>query len=389
MKYISLAVLIIVSFHFNLFADDEDKSKEMEAKIDSVYEFEVVVDVERTDIKNQNRTGTCWTFAGNSFIESELMREGKEGIDLSEMFIVRNMYPEKADRYVRYHGKTQFGEGALTHDVMRSIKKYGVVPESVYSARPENGFLNHNEMSGILADIVKRVVATSPENRTTKWKDAFNSVIDVYMGEAPEKFTVDGVEYTPITYRDYLGIDTDDYIDFTSFTHHPFYEPFVLEVPDNFSQGHFYNVKMTELLKITESALENGYSIDWGADVSEKSFESDYGLAINPEDMKQIIIDKDKIKWDSIYTELDITQEIRQNDFDNYLTQDDHGMHIVGIAKDKLDRKYFIVKNSWGTKDRGKDGYLYVSYSYFMHKTTSITLHKDGVPKGVMSKLKL
>jgi bleomycin hydrolase len=142
-------------------------------------------------------------------------------------------------------------------------------------------------------------------------------------------------------------------------------------------------------LKITESALENGYSIDWGADVSEKSFESDYGLAINPKDMKQMIIDKEKIKWDSIYTELDITQEIRQEDFDNYLTQDDHGMHIVGIAKDKLDRKYFIVKNSWGTKDRGKDGYLYVSYSYFMHKTTSITLHKDGVPKGIMNKLKI
>lgn len=389
MKYISLAILIIISFHFNLFADDDDKTKDMEAKIDSVYDFEVVVDVERTDIKNQNRTGTCWTFAGNSFIESELMREGKDGIDLSEMFIVRNMYPEKADRYVRYHGKTQFGEGALTHDVMRSIKKHGVVPESVYSARPENGFLNHNEMSGILADIVKRVVATSPENRTTMWKDAFNSVINVYMGEAPENFTVDGVEYTPITYRDHLGIDADEYIDFTSFTHHPFYEPFVLEVPDNFSQGYFYNVKMNELLKIAESALENGYSIDWGADVSEKSFESDYGLAINPEDMKQMIIDKDKIKWDSIYTELDITQEIRQNDFDNYLTQDDHGMHVVGIAKDKLDRKYFIVKNSWGTKDRGKDGYLYVSYSYFMHKTTSITLHKDGVPQGIMNKLKL
>ncbi len=384
--YYTLHLLLLLSINNLPLLSDDKEDEEMRNKIDSLYEFEEIVNVETTEVKNQNRTGTCWTFAGNSFIESELLRDGKEGINLSEMFIVRNMYPEKADLYVRYHGTIQFGEGALTNDVMRSIEKYGVVPETEYSTRPSNGYLNHAEMSGILEDMLKRVVATDPSNRTTKWKKAFEAVLDVYMGETPKTFKVDGVEYTPISYRDHLGIDTKQFIDITSFTHHPFYEKFVLEVPDNFSRGEFYNVPMKEMLIIVESALESGYTVDWGADVSEPSFESKYGLAINPADMKQMILDKDKLQWDSIYTELEITQEERQEDFDNYLTQDDHGMHIVGIVKDKFDRKYFVVKNSWGTEKRGHGGYLYVSYSYFMHKTTSITLNKKGVPKQISNK---
>lgn len=388
LKY-TLAFLLLLSIsHIPLLSDDKE-DEEMLHKIDSVYEFEQIINIESTNVKNQSRSGTCWTFAGNSFIESELLREGKGEIDLSEMFIVRNIYPEKADIYVRYMGAIQFGEGAESNDVMRSIEKYGVVPESEYSPRPESGYLNHVEMSGILEDLVKRVVATDPSNRTTKWKKAFNSVLDAYMGEVPTKFKVDGVEYTPLTYRDHLGIDTKNYVDITSFTHHPFYDKFVLEVPDNFSHGEFYNVPMKEMLEITEKALGNGYSVDWGADVTEPSFESKYGLAINPADMKQMILDKDAIVWDSVYTELDITQDIRQEDFDNYLTQDDHGMHIVGIVKDKLNRKYFVVKNSWGTKKRGHDGYIYVSFSYFMHKTTGITLNKKGIPTNIKSKLKL
>lgn len=388
MKFIhstlSLLFLLAIS-QLTIFATDIE-DEEMMRKIDSVYEFQEIINIETTEVKNQNKTGTCWTFAGNSFIESELLRDGKGDVDLSEMFIVRNMYPEKADLYVRYHGRTQFGQGALTHDVMRSIEKYGVVPESEYSTRPANGYLNHAEMSGILEDMLNRVVDTDPSNRTTKWKKAFDAVLDVYMGEAPKNFKVDGVEYTPISYRDHLGIDTEQFVDITSFTHHPFYTKFVLEVPDNFSRGEFLNVPMNEMLEITEKALENGYSVDWGADVSEPSFESKYGLAINPADMKQMILDKDKLEWDSIYKELDITQEQRQEDFDNYLTQDDHGMHIVGIVKDKLDRKYFVVKNSWGTEKRGHGGYLYVSYSYFMHKTTSITVNKKGIPKQISNK---
>lgn len=384
--YYTLHLLLLLSINNLPLLSDDKEDEEMRNKIDSLYEFEEIVNVETTEVKNQNRTGTCWTFAGNSFIESELLRDGKEGINLSEMFIVRNMYPEKADLYVRYHGTIQFGEGALTNDVMRSIEKYGVVPETEYSTRPSNGYLNHAEMSGILEDMLKRVVATDPSNRTTKWKKAFEAVLDVYMGETPKTFKVDGVEYTPISYRDHLGIDAKQFIDITSFTHHPFYEKFVLEVPDNFSRGEFYNVPMKEMLIIVESALESGYTVDWGADVSEPSFESKYGLAINPADMKQMILDKDKLQWDSIYTELEITQEERQEDFDNYLTQDDHGMHIVGIVKDKFDRKYFVVKNSWGTEKRGHGGYLYVSYSYFMHKTTSITLNKKGVPKQISNK---
>lgn len=378
-----LLLVTLLSF-FSLQAKDKE---EMRKKVDSIYEFEEIINIEATEIKNQNKTGTCWTFAGNSFLESELLRMGKGNFDLSEMFIVRMMYPEKADNYVRYHGKTQFGQGAVTYNVLETVKKYGIVPESVYSSRPDDGYLNHSEMFGILNDMLNRVVNTDARDRTNKWKKAFEAVLDVYMGTPPKEFEFEGKRYTPKSFADYLGLNADDYIDLTSFTHHPFYKDFVLEVPDNFSRGKAYNIQLHELMRTVNYALENGYTIDWGADVSEPGFSSDYGLAINPTDMKKMILNKDEIKWDSIYSELNITQEERQEDFDNYLTQDDHGMHIIGIAKDKLDRKYLIVKNSWGSEKRGREGYLYVSYSYFMHKTTSITLHKDSIPKVLREKL--
>ena len=376
-------LLLLLSFTF------AKQDPELMKKIDSVYQFKEVVNVERTEVKNQNHSGTCWTFAGNSFIESELIRMGKGKFNLSEMFIVRNMYKDKADNYVRYHGSAQFGEGALSHDVLNSIKKYGIIPESIYSARPENDYINHAEMSGILEDMVKRVVNTSGNNRTNHWKKAFDAVLDAYMGTPPTEFEYEGKKYTPLSFVKYLGINADDYVDITSFSHHPFYEEFVLEVPDNFSRGLFQNVKMQEMLAIVENALNNGYSVDWGSDVTEMGFNSDYGLAIDPKDLESMRLKKDEIKWDSLYQEIDITQEKRQGDFDNYLTEDDHGMHIVGIVKDIKDRKYFVVKNSWGTEKRGRDGYLYVSFPYFMHKTTSITVHKNAIPQDIKSKMKL
>ena len=383
MKYFFL-LLITANL---LFADDDKKDKQ--DIVDEAYEFEIVVDVEATQVKNQNRTGTCWTFAGNSFLESELLRMGKGSYNLSEMFIARKMYPEKADNYVRYHGKAQFGQGALAHDVMRCVGKYGIVPDDVYSARPENDFLNHSEMYGILTDLLKRVVSTKANDRTQNWQKAYIGILDAYMGTPPTKFTYNGVEYTPESFRDFLGINPDDYLNISSFTHHPFYKEFVLEVPDNFSQGLFHNVKMDELLNITEKALEMGYTVNWGGDVSEKGFDSDRGIAINPEELETMILNKDNIKWDSLYTELEITQEKRQEDFDTYKTGDDHGMHLTGIVKDKMGRKYFIVKNSWGSEKRGRDGYLYMSYSYFMHKTTAIQVHKDVITDELKTKLGL
>lgn len=384
-----MVVILLLTTIINLYAVEKEDISIMQSKIDSVYEFKELINLDATPVKNQNRTGTCWTFAGNSFLESELIRMGKGNYDLSEMFIVRNMYPEKALNYVRYHGNTNFGQGALTHDVFRNIEKNGVVPEYVYSSRPENGYLNHIEMAGILEDIVKRVVKTAPKDRTSKWKDAYEAVLDAYMGAVPENFNVDGKQYTPKSFAEFLGIKSEDYIDITSFIHHPFYKQFVLEVPDNFSQGLFYNVKMSELIDLVDHAVRSGYTIDWGTDVTEPNFKADYGLAINPADMKSLVLDKKDIKWDSIYTELEVTEQIRQDDFDHYLTQDDHGMHIIGIAKDKLGRNYFIVKNSWGEKNRGRGGYLYVSYSYFTHKTTSITLHKDALKDELKKKLSI
>ena len=376
---------LILFLAFTFAEQDADLMK----KVDSVYQFSVVKNIETTEVKNQNNTGTCWTFAGNSFFETELIRLGKGKYNLSEMFIARNVYKEKADNYVRLHGETAFGQGALSHDVLNSFKKYGAIPESVYSARPKNDYLNHSEMFGILEAIVKNIVNTKPTDRTSNWKKAYEAVLDAYMGTPPSEFEYEGKKYTPLSFAQSLGLNADDYIDITSFTHHPFYEKFFLEVPDNFSRGLYYNVKMNEMLGIVEYAINNGFSVDWGSDVTEAGFSSDYGLAIDPKDLEEMRIKKEKIKWDSLYQEIDITQEKRQEDFDNYLTEDDHGMHIVGIAKDVKDRKYFIVKNSWGTEKRGRDGYLYVSYNYFMHKTTSISVHKDGIPKEIKSKLKL
>ncbi|GAB5464872.1 MAG: C1 family peptidase [Candidatus Kapaibacteriales bacterium] len=371
-KYLPLFLFISLTVY-----GKDDDSDDMLRKIDSVYQFEEIVNLENTDIKNQNRTGTCWSFAGNSFLESELLRMGKGEHNLSEMYIVRNIYPEKAMNYVRYHGKAQFGQGSLAHDVLNSIDKYGAVPEEVYSARPENDYLNHAEMFSILNSIVVNITNTDPKNRTSHWMDAFEGVIDAYMGDAPEEFEYRGKKYTPKSFANFLSLSKNDYVDITSFTHHKFGDEIVLEVPDNWSRGKFLNVPMDKMLSLTVTALENGYTVNWGADVSEPGFESDYGLAINPADIKLMEIDKEMIKWDSLYAEATVTQEMRQEDFDNYLTQDDHGMHIIGIAKDKLDRKYFIVKNSWGYKNPGRDGYLYVSFPYFQHKTTSIQMHKD------------
>ena len=347
------------------------------------YEFTDVINLDATEIKDQCRTGTCWSFATSSFLESELMRMNKGQVDLSEMYNVRMTYPKKVENYLRYQGKAQFGPGSLSHDVINVMATYGVVPESAYNGLPNGGERHdHGQMDAVLEGMAKALVENNRGNLNPAWSGAVDGVLDAYLGEAPESFEVNGKTFTPIEYRDHLGLKSDDYVSFSSFTHHPFYEPFVLEVPDNFSQGSFYNVPIEDLLSMTEIALRSGYTVAWDADVSEAGFSFRNGMAL--------LIDSDVPKDERFkkkHDEQEVSQSARQEKFNNYQTTDDHLMHIIGTAKDQFGNPYFIIKNSRGDGNL-YGGKQYISYAYFKMKTVGILLHKDGVSKAVSKKLK-
>lgn len=356
-------------------------------KKDGNYKFTVVKNLENTEVQNQARSSTCWTFSSLSFFESELLRMGKQKVNLSEMFIVRNSYPDKADKYVRMHGSTAFAPGGAFHDVAYVLKNYGIVPQAVYNGFP-NGEkeIDHNDLDNVLKSMVETVIKSNKPNPS--WKKAVESTLDSYLGVNPKEFEFMGKKYTPQSYMQSLGLDMNNYVEFTSFTHHPYYSKFVLEVPDNWAWGQVYNIQLDEMMDMIDNAIMNGYSVAWGADVSEKGFSFRNGVAIVP-DVEWDEIKKEKI--DSVILnpgkQKVITPEIRQKAFDNYETQDDHGMHIVGIVNDQNGVKYYIVKNSWGTKINDCDGYFYASESYVRYKTVSIMINKDAVKKDLAKKL--
>lgn len=346
------------------------------------YKFTTIKDNSSTVIKDQCRTGTCWSFATASFIESEILRLGGDKVNLSEMYNVRVTYPKKAMNYVRYQGKTQFGAGSLSHDVMNAIRDYGMIPESVYSGINYGVERhNHGEMDAILEGMVKAIVDKNKGNLTDKWDDAIEAVLDVYLGDVPSDFTYEGKKYTPASFRDAMGVKTDDYINITSFTHHPFYQNFILEVPDNFSQGSFQNVPVEELYAIVVKAINDGYTVAWDADVSEKSFSFRNGMAILPAEG----VKKDDL-FKKVVSEVKVDQAYRQKGFNSFQTTDDHLMHITGIAKDQNGQEYFIIKNSWG-QNNPFGGHQYISTAYFKGKTISVLLHKDALSKEMKNKL--
>ena len=392
------AVLIssLFLFQFQLNAQDTLRNKK-----GGGYVFTLKKDIEATAVQNQNRTGTCWSFSALSFMESELIRLGKGKHKLSEMYVVRKAYEDKAENYVRMHGLTNFSQGGAFHDIPHVIKKYGIMPQEAYQGL--NYGLdkhNHSEMEAVLKGMLDAVIKNKQGQLTTSWKAAFNAVLDQYLGPIPETFSYQGKTYSPMSFAQKLGLNMNDYVVISSFTHHPFYTHFVVEVPDNWIWATAFNVPLGEMMQIQKNAVMNGYSIGWAADVSEKGFSFRDGLALVPEDeskLKSIGKDnpyfnnagakKEGTPFDSPGPEKSITQTMRQEAFDNYLTTDDHGMHFTGLVTDQKGNEYFIVKNSWGTDNNDCDGYFYASMPYVALKTISIMLHRDALPIDLKKKL--
>lgn len=355
------------------------------------FSFTPIINLSNTSIKNQGSSGTCWSYSTNSFLESEMIKAGKPAVDLSEMFIVRNTYVEKGKNYVRMHGAVTLGDGGALHDVINMYAKYGIVPQEIYTGLNYGTDINRfGEMAAIQEGVLKAVVKNPNKSLTPNWINAYTAVIDSYLGQVPEKFTYKGKSYTPKSFADeVVGLNPADYIEISSFKDQPLYEKFVLLVPDNWSFDQVYNVRMNELTDVIDNALKNGYTIAWATDVSEKGFSWKNGVAYIPARDFAIMNDIEKANmFNGPKPELDITEDMRQKAFDNYETTDDHGMHIIGLAKDQNGKEYYIVKNSWGINN-DYSGYLYVTKNYVKYKTTSILLNKKGLPKDIKQKLKL
>lgn len=363
--------------------------------------FSTVVDIPTTTVKNQQSTGTCWCYAGISYIETELLRLGAPEIDLSEMYIVRLAYTQKAKRYFRVHGKGNYSEGGQAHDVLNVIKENGFVPEAVYSGnRYGSDFHIHKEMVKSTKSMLDEIVKKPNRVITPVWEESVNGVLDTYMGKTPKTFTYEGTETTPAAYAEKLGFNTEDYIEITSYNHHPFYEKVNLEIPDNWSDDLYYNVPMDEMMDVINYALNNGFSVCWDGDVSEKGFSHRNGYAVLPASKTADMTDSEIAKWEKDVEkaekkvsqkgkEPEVDQTLRQLTFDNFETTDDHLMHLTGIVKDQNGTTYYKTKNSWADNSNKFGGYLNMSEAYVKLKTVAIMVHKDAIPKEVKKKLGL
>ncbi|EGV45083.1 aminopeptidase [Bizionia argentinensis JUB59] len=352
-----------------------------------VYTFEQVINLETTEVISQGTTGTCWSFSTSSFLESEIKRLTGKQIDVSEMYQVRHTYPKKAWNYVMRQGKAQFGEGGLAHDVMNSIRENGLVPKSVYSGMDADASgHNHAELAALLKGMLDVYIDNPSRSLSPKWQGIVSHTLDTYLGKDITDFTYEGVQYTPKSFQAMTKINPDNYVSLTSFTHHPFYSQFILNIPDNFSNGSFYNVTLDDMMATLNRALENGYTVELDCDVSERTFSAKQGLAVIPDDeahFKEIMT--------QVRPEKNITQAYRQQEFESYATQDDHLMHITGTMSDQNGKIYYKVKNSWGTDDMyiANGGFVYMSEAYMRLKTIAIMIHKDAMTKDLKKKLKL
>lgn len=384
----------------SLFAQSPQKeeSKKMESN-----KFTIVKELPITSIKDQGNSGTCWSYSTNGFLEAELLRMGKPGVDLSSMFVVSHSYRDKAEKYVRLHGKLNFAQGGSFYDVLYVLKNYGAVPVEVMQGLNYGTTRNmHGEMEQGAKGYLDAVIKNPNKKVTPVWKKAFTGIIDAYLGEIPTQFTYKGKSYTPKSFAQSLGLNADDYVSLTSYTHHPFYTKFALEIEDNWRWSESYNLPIDEFMQVMHAAVNNGYPIAWGSDVSEIGFNRDgIGVLANIEAIETA--GSDQARWIGLSNsakqaeilkmintpdcpEIEPTQEFRQKGFDNYTLTDDHGMVIYGIAKNQSGRPFFMVKNSWGEAGAYK-GIWYVSEKYVAGRTMNIILHKKAIPAAIAKKL--
>lgn len=367
------------------------------------YKFTPVKELKITPIENQARSSTCWSFSGQGFLEAEMLRKGVKPVNLSEMFVVSHSYKDKARDYVRMDGNLNFAPGGSFYDVIYVLKHYGAVPESLMTGLNYGTEKHvHSELDHVAKAFVKAVVDNPNKKLTPVWQKAFGALVDAYLGDVPEDFVYNGKKYTPKSFAQSLGLNADDYVSITSFSHHPFYSKFAIAIPDNWRHALSYNVPLDDFMEIIDKAIENGYPVAWGTDVSEIGFTRD-GIGVLLDIDAAENSGSDQARWvgashsdkarmirdivDHVGApEVKVTQESRQEGYDNKQTTDDHGMLIFGIAKDQTGKPFYMVKNSWGETGKYK-GVWYVSKPFVAGKTINILVHKDAVPKAIRAKL--
>ena len=393
-----MTLLALVALGVNAEEKKENKSNVNKPVFTTIKENKI------TSIKNQNRSGTCWDYSTLSFLESEILKKTGKTYDLCEAFVANKTYLDRAIQVVRLHGDCQFAQGGSAYDPIYCLKHYGICPED---AMPLPGTLygdslnNFNEFFDVMTPYVQAIAKSKTDKLSTQWKVALQGILDAYLGTCPEKFNYQGKSYTPQTFAQSLGIDADDYVRFTSYTHHPFWTSFAVEVQDNWRNPHSWNVPLDDMMRIIDNAVMNGYTIAWGGDVSEDGF-TRMGLAYSIDSKKtQSLSGSDMARWlkltkaekknvlDSLgckVPEITATQKLRQERFDNWELTDDHGMLIYGIAKDQYGKEYYMVKNSWGETGDYK-GIWYMTKNFIANNTMDFIVNKNAVPKDIRKKL--
>ncbi len=399
MKKMRILLIAIMTFAL-LPAEAQKKDTRTSTKTEEGYSFTPVSDLPATSVKDQARTGTCWCFATTSFIESELLRKGKGEYDLSEMFIVRYNYINRLkDNYLR-QGKGNLGEGSLAHDFMKVFSEEGIVPDEIFNGLNYGSAThNHSELQSYINAVA--AIPVQKKKESDEYYEIVNGILDSYLGKVPETFTYKGVSYTPESFSASLDINPSDYVEITSFKHFPFYSLGVLEVPDNWAMEKYYNVPLDELVEIMDYSFEQGLTVNWDGDVSERGFSRPKGVAINPlltipdelpaaaKSNQPAVPDDNPFSFVKPVPEVNVTQDIRQLGYENFTTTDDHLMHLTGVVKDQNGTKYYKTKNSWGMDNSPYQGYWYMSESYVRAKTIYIMVHKDGIPKEIRARLGL